>query len=152
MTTIAIERWGKDHWSTLLYVETRIVDHGGSLSADRMRCIRDRHPDAYLAKRHTTAFFPDEADATRYPTRLRDGEKVFDHDDYDCLADMIDEGVIVELAAVLLHRHSDPEDASDPRSVWRLTPRGEQIVGALRAHRGHGGNLRDFEIEKLVSS
>lgn len=62
---IPVEAWGRDHNSTLLYAETRAVDHHGHLSAtdDHMRTGR------------------------RYPTRLHNGVEVHGHTDYDCLAD-----------------------------------------------------------------
>lgn len=36
--------WGRDHWSTLAYIETRIVDHSGVPSREHMRCDPKRHP------------------------------------------------------------------------------------------------------------
>jgi hypothetical protein len=62
---IPVEAWGRDHNSTLLYAETRAVDHGGCLSATdpHMRVGR------------------------KYPTRLPNKVEVHGHTDYDCLAD-----------------------------------------------------------------
>jgi hypothetical protein len=145
-TGISMQSWGKDHWSVLLFVETRVVDYDGELDADRMRCIRAKHPQAYSAKSRATAFGSD-ADASKYPTRLKRGEAP-GHDDYDCLADLIDEGLIVELADVLLNRPTTREAAADPRALWRLTPRGEAVSAALRAHRGRGGRFAQFEYEE----
>lgn len=68
---IPMDKWGKDHWSTLAYVETRIVDHHGKLKEPNMR---GRDP--------------------KYPTRLNDGTEVHMHSDYDCVEDMIFAGVI----------------------------------------------------------
>lgn len=62
---IPVESWGKDHLSTLLYAETRAVDHGGRLSETDPRMRMDR----------------------RYPTRLHNGVEVHGHTDYDCLTD-----------------------------------------------------------------
>lgn len=102
-TAVPMHRWGKDHWTTFAYVETRWVDHHGMLDHDRMRCDRQRHPAFYSAKRRTTALGSD-ADGARYPTRLKteapgpDGcwgaAKLAGHDDYDCLNDAIIEGLI----------------------------------------------------------
>lgn len=85
--------WGKDHWSTLAYVENRVVDHRGMLHHDNMRVDVQRHPLFASARRHPLT------SATRYPTRLktadrgRDGSwgvvELFGHDDYDCLNDAI---------------------------------------------------------------
>jgi hypothetical protein len=69
---IPIESWGSDHNSTLLYAETRAVDHRGHLSATdpRMRISR------------------------AYPTRLHNGVEVHGHTDYDCLADAEKAGLL----------------------------------------------------------
>jgi len=61
--------WGKDHWTTLAYAfrnAGKPLDH---------QHLRTAHP--------------------RYPTRLRDGAILSDHDDYDCLDDLEAAGVLV---------------------------------------------------------
>lgn len=66
------QEWGRDHWTTLLYVETRAVDHDGILDTQYMR---PRHP--------------------QYPTILKGGVRQEEgHGDYDCLNDMLDAGLI----------------------------------------------------------
>lgn len=67
---IPIESWGRDHHSTLLYAETRAVDHSGRLDGRSMRVSRD------------------------YPTRLGNGVLVIGHTDYDCLADAAAAGLL----------------------------------------------------------
>jgi len=62
---IDISRWGKDHWSTFLYVESRVVDHGGTVNHVHLR-----------------------KDGNEYPTRLSGGNALVEHNDYDCLEDM----------------------------------------------------------------
>lgn len=85
--------FGSDHYSTLLYVEHRAVDHRGYLSHDNMRCDGNLHPILLMAKRRTIAFGTEEANAAgRYPTRLRDGVERTGHDDYSCLDDMLAAG------------------------------------------------------------
>lgn len=100
---VPMSRWGKDHWTTFAYVETRWVDHRGMIDHDHMRCDRSRHPMFYAAKRRTAAFGTD-ADGARYATRLKTGTPgpdgrwgvvdLFGHDDYNCLDDAIREGLI----------------------------------------------------------
>lgn len=100
---VPMARWGKDHWTTFAYVETRWVDHRGMLDHDRMRCDRTRHPLFYAAKRRTVAFGSD-ADGSQYATRLKteareaDGRwgvvELLRHDDYDCVDDARREGLI----------------------------------------------------------
>src|SRR3984885_6104202 len=64
---VPLARWGKDHWTTFAYAETRWVDHRGMLSHDQMRCDQHRHPVFYAAKRRVLT----SADGSRYPTRLK---------------------------------------------------------------------------------
>lgn len=40
---IPVTEWGRDHWSTLGYVEIRCVYYGGKLNNDRMRTYARRH-------------------------------------------------------------------------------------------------------------
>lgn len=61
------ERWGKDHLSTLLYVESCVVDGVGMLDERHLR-TGSRTSD--------------------YPTRLCDGMLIEGHDDHDCLSDL----------------------------------------------------------------
>lgn len=69
---VSPDRFGKDHHSTLLYVETRVVDHAGWLAGQHLRA---KHPD--------------------YPTRLADGSTISMHSDFDCIEDMVMAGWIV---------------------------------------------------------
>ena len=63
-----------DHFSTLLYVESRCVDYGGKLDLQHLRRWGDRG---------------------KYPTRLQDGVKVDGHDDFGCIDDMEAAGWLV---------------------------------------------------------
>lgn len=60
---IPVELWHKDHLSTLMYYETRLVD-GRKIQREKLRPACDK-----------------------YPTILKDGTKVTDHGDLDCLSD-----------------------------------------------------------------
>src|SRR5271154_4036156 len=86
-----LENFGRDHWTTFLYIETCCVDHGGMPNKVRMRCDRRRHP---------WFVHMNPADGMReggYPTRLRDGAELHDHDDWDCIDDLIAEGLLENL-------------------------------------------------------
>lgn len=76
-----IELWGKDHWSTLAYIETRIVDYSGVLDERHLRGGDSVHQDGRRP--------------ARYPTRLS-GEEMTrpGHDDFDCIGDMIALGLL----------------------------------------------------------
>ena len=117
-----MEVWGQDHWSTLLYLETRFVDHGGKIKIEQMRCNRARHPE-----------YAHRASYTSYPTRLKGGAELPHHDDWDCAADLEAAGLIV----VSL----DNEDV--PRVDF--TEKGHALASAARWHRGKGGGINNFE-------
>jgi hypothetical protein len=144
---IPLEDWGKDHWSTLAYLETRIVDHRGRISHDHMRCHAGRHPAMLAAKRrvHGTS-----ADGSAYPTRLRAGRTLPDHDDYDCLDDMIAAGFVTATmppapAGTLITGLVEAELMT--RATYALTEAGQRVVGELRVHKGNGGNYAGFEVQ-----
>jgi hypothetical protein len=65
-THVPPDKWGKDHKSTLLYAESRAVDHRGQLSESDPRMRMDWQ---------------------KYPTTLADGMEIVGHDDYMCLED-----------------------------------------------------------------
>jgi hypothetical protein len=101
-TPAPVTLFGADHWSTFAYVETRAVDHKGLLDHDRMRCHAGRHPVMLHAKRRVSGA---PGDGSEYPTRIKASAtpdpdrrygvtEVPDHDDYDCLDDLIAAGLL----------------------------------------------------------
>lgn len=79
---IPMHMWGKDHWSTFAYAG-HCATGERHIDKDKMRTDTDKHPHG-LGQRQ--ALFHD-ARSKKYPTRLRGGIEVNDHDDWDCLAD-----------------------------------------------------------------
>lgn len=116
---VPLSKFGKDHWSTFAYIETRCVDHGGVPSIPHMRCDKDRHP-----------FFAHSGSDKKYPTRAKSGE-IKNHDDWDCLDDCELVG-FVENTGTNLHR------------VYKMTPLGCAVASQLRKHKADGGNFGDF--------
>ena len=66
--------WGKDHWSTLAFLETAAVDNKGLVQNAHMRA----HPRLHPKYAHTGS-------TGEYPTRLKDGFELKDHDDWSCM-------------------------------------------------------------------
>jgi hypothetical protein len=118
---IPIEQWGKDHWSTFAYLETRCVDHGGVVDIRHMRCDSHRHPQF--------AHIRTDSDK-KYPTQYKGG-LLQDHDDWDCLDDCELLGLI-ENKGTGLHR------------VYKLTALGRMIAAQIRQHKQDKGNFGDF--------
>lgn len=128
---VPMDLWGKDHWSTLAYIECRAVDQKGKLDINQMRCNEQRHPQFA----HTMA--RSMGDGSEYATRLRPIKGISvdveldDHDDWDCVDDFVAEGLITEF----------PE--SD--GIIKLTVKGWDVAGQLRQHKGNGGNFGEFK-------
>lgn len=70
--TVTIDNFGRDHWSTLLYVEHLCVDSSGYLSKN----------DSHMRSKHRSRW------DNKYSSILKDGTKADNHDDYDCIADL----------------------------------------------------------------
>ena len=96
------------------------MDSEGKVKIVHMRTDPDIHPK-YV--HHDTE--------KRYPTRLWGGTELTNHDDWSCLEDMIDAGMMVAMMR--------------GRSVWvSFTLFGSDVAGALRAYKARGGNYANF--------
>jgi hypothetical protein len=163
-------RFGKDHWGALAYVEARTVDHSGTIAHAHMRCHAKRHPVMLTAK---GGFLAATGDGSRYPTILADGGTLADHDDYDCLDDLVAAGLLeVHMPRLtadgdcfvdaydrpVTTPYSDGGDHPiDPgyvtglaelelaaHATFSLTGLGREVVGRLRQHKAEGGNFASF--------
>lgn len=114
-------RWGKDHWSTFAYIETRTVDYKGVPDKRHMRCDPALHP----AHAHEGSRM-----GAPSPTRLNDGE-LPDHDDWSCLDDAEAAGMLTSSGTGMF-------------PVYALTEEGRRVADALREHKRQGGNFGNF--------
>lgn len=132
--TIPMDRWGKDHWSTLAYVEICTVDHQrapgiGEITRERMRANPNTHP--MLA--HLSDWNP------AHGTRLKGFKSHAEtpdlclphHDDWDCLDDMEAAGLV--------------EMYSTVNGYVQITALGRRIAHQLRDHKARGGTFASFE-------
>lgn len=126
---IPVEAWGKDHWSTLAYLETRCVDHDGKINNKQMRCNSRLHRG-----------FAHSAEGSDYPTRLKDGSRVERHDDWSCLEDMIAAGIFDAWHGIAYHHIQLGHMAAKVK----LTTLGAALAGQLRSHKATGGNFANF--------
>lgn len=115
---VSVIDFGRDHYSTLLYIESVCVDRGGIPEAPRMRCDRDRHPQF--------AHLPDEMGPCS-PTRLANGRTLAHHDDWDCALDM-------ELAG-WIEPFGGPQFGAGALPTFRLTHSGWQAAHNQRRAR-----------------
>jgi hypothetical protein len=135
---IPMEHWSKDHWSTLAYVETVIVDCAGfQIGSDaRMRSNR-RHfrlmnNECPRPKRSGKPGLGITM-GPEHGTCLKDNIVVPEHDDWMCVQDMAAEGLFTISA----------EDI-EPSVVLNLSPKGTALVEALRRHKSSGGTFSNF--------
>jgi hypothetical protein len=166
---IGMERWGRDHWSLLGYVETVAVDHHGLIEWARLTLSHRHWPALFQARRKYSHDISYDA-ADRYPLRLKsspDGDKETapGQCEGDALMDLLDAGLItltmppadLERGVFLKPSGLPVPDSPDPTFVtgmaeWQLmpwakfgmTPQGLHYSAALRAHKSAGGNWSDF--------
>lgn len=124
MDNIPVKKFGKDHWSTLAYIECRVVDQGGRLNNKHLRIDPERHPGL--------AHIRWEKDS---PTYLAKGVLQKKHDDLDCIEDLAVAG-FVEILGTGIQPRTD------------LTDYGWEVASALRKHKGNGGNFAGFVWER----
>ena len=123
---VPMQMWGKDHWSTLLYIECRAVDNKGKLDRRQMRCDSDLHP---MLDANARILGPDRK---KYPTLLKDKTKILNHDDWSCIEDMQAVGLLScgALGASIM-----------------LTNKGWEAAGKLRRWRAEGNRVGEFSYE-----
>jgi hypothetical protein len=73
-------------------------------------------------------------------TVLFDGSIVENHDDWDCLSDMICAGLVFPT--------TDCHGEIGPYSILKLSERGQAYAAALRRHKSAGGHFGDFSPAK----
>lgn len=135
---VSMDRWSKDHWSTLGYIETVMTDCGGfQVGSDaRMRSNR-RHfrvmaeecPNPKRMGRGALgiSMSPDHG------TRLKDGTVIPGHDDWMCVQDMAAEGLFTV-----------GPDQIEPGITLHLSEKGKRIADGLRAHKASGSNFASY--------
>ena len=134
---IPLKDFGRDHWSTFAYIDTLIVElQGFQIGFDgRMRQGRRNfrvmkemcsHP-----KRVNSASMGIVMDL-KYGTRLRDGSTVEGHDDWDCVQDLVEAGLLV--------------GECEPSEILKLSENGKYAINALREHKRSEGSYATFEV------
>lgn len=139
------ERFGKDHYSTLAYVESRCVDHDGALEAAHMRCNARRHRLLASTGLRTSQITRDRGWRDSWGSILKNGEQPYPkHDDWDCVEDLIACGWM-EVAEWEPHVPAHPDSQFGSRKIrLALTEEGRRIAAALREHKMDGGGFGTF--------
>lgn len=134
--SVNIEKFGKDHWSLLGYVEYCCVENKGFLDKAKMRGNENTHP---LLSNNFTKW------KETYGTKLKDfdykkefnpkefeqnGTYLSTHDDWDCLDDLEKNGLIEVISLAQMN--------------VQMTEYGLLMAGKLRAHKSNGGMFANF--------
>lgn len=135
---ISPERWAKDHWSTLAYIETVIVECGGFEVGFDPRMRQCRHHFRVMKKEcsrparndHPRIGIPMDSE---HGTLLGDGSRIAGHDDWHCVQDLAAAGLFEQR----------PEEI-EPGAVLQLSAKGREVANALRAFRASGGMYGQF--------
>lgn len=121
---VEIDKFGKSHWGLLLYIETRCVDYKGKLDFSQMRINGERHPGLDVNRIRG-----------KFPSHLKGGEKLENHDDWDCAEDL-EASVLVKI------------DGTGINPILKMTALGWETVGRLRAFKAEGGQCADFVFKR----
>lgn len=144
-TPIPAAKFGKDHWSTLAYIETRCVDGKlgvGFLDHRRMRTNEVTHPllsmNSPLCKWQKSwgtrlrGFFEFEQ-RNDLAAAEKAGFLLSEHDDWDCLDDLAAAGYV--------------EILSLANGAVRMLDAGFAAAAKLRKHKAEGGQFATFQLD-----
>ena len=123
------ELWGKDHWSTFAYVANRILDYKGVPNLTHMRSDPNLHPGL-----PNISPMGNVLDGAKYPTRLKDGREVTNHDDWSCVEDM-------EAAGLVEWR------GTGISPVFKFTDSGYEVWAKLYRHKAEGNSFGSFVLK-----
>ena len=146
MSNTPVEKFGKDHWSLMAYVEHCCVngrDGIGEIDRRRVRCNPNTNHmlagvysnDTQWRLNHSTRLFGFfDFDGRSEPEKaIAAGLQLRDHDDWDCLDDLEAAGYVEVLSLV--------------NGFVKMTEKGCNVAAKLRAHKAYGGQFAGFRLE-----
>lgn len=131
--------WGKDHWSTLAYAETVMVESSGFQVGSDARMRQGRRNfrvmgEQCAAPRRPTSGGVAQVMDDSHGSRLNDGTYVPGHDDWHCIQDMAAAGFFTV-----------GQEGVQPGVTLHLSELGAGVSNALRAHKRAGGYFANFK-------
>jgi hypothetical protein len=132
---VPITLFGRDHWSTLAYAETVMVECGGFQIGFDGRMRQCRHNFRVMREECNNPKRPRRCGIgipmePKYSTILADGSVVDGHDDWHCIQDMVENGLL--------------SGECQPGETLHLTELGKSFVAQLRDHKRKGGTYKNF--------
>lgn len=119
---VNISLFGKDHWSLLAYINDS-VSKGSNIQFKYMRCNKHTHPQFNVLP-SWMEWKPE------YGTKLNNGTRLDDHDDWNCLDDLKSVGLINMI--------------NFNQGIVELTPYGIEISLRLIDHKNNGNVFNTF--------
>lgn len=140
---VPITLWGRDHWSTLAYLDSKIVN-GAYMRMQldpRMRAGRRHYRMLWEASRslpRSRKYGMGNAVVMedKYGSRLNDGTYAVGHDDWHCVQDFANEGLLTV-----------DVEALEPNVKFTWSEKGRTVVDALLKHKRNGGSFSDFVLQ-----
>lgn len=118
------KKFGKDHWSTLMFLETQIVDKAFPIDLRRLRINSIKRPFG-----NGCPFPWSDSNGTRF----KDGSINANHDDIDVIDELEEAGYIENCGTVI--------------NIYpKLKDKGWKVCEALRKHKGSGGSFKTFDL------
>jgi hypothetical protein len=139
--------FGKDHWSTLAYAETVMVDVGGFQVGFDVRMRQSRRNYRVMREMcrrpKRVRQGPDHGCMweSKYSTVLADKSMVEGHDDWSCIQDMAQAGFFTVGEQIV------GADQVEPGVILHLSPLGRSMAERLRAYKAAGGTFGNFRFE-----
>lgn len=127
------QQFGKDHWSTLAFLETQIVDRTLPIDLRRMR-VNDSKRGFSNGNMN---IFPSDKSIHKWidewSTELKDGSLSSGHDDIDVVDDLEKFGYL-------------NNNGTHINIIPKLTEKGLKVCNAIRKHKGEGGSFATFDL------
>lgn len=134
---VPLARWGRDHWSLLLYIDAVLTDCAGFQVGFDPRMRQNRRHFRVMSMecpkpRRTNNPGNGIPMDPKYGSRLGDGSFIEGHDDWMCVQDMAEEG--------FFEGNPNPQ----PGVVLKLSSRGRLMADNLRRHKANGGTFSNY--------
>lgn len=137
---VPMQFWGKDHWSTLAYIETVMVECAGFQVGTDARMKTGRRNSRVMANKCRQPKRPGKQSSAHclvmtaeQSTKLNNGQLVTGHDDWSCVQDMAAECLFVQAAHDV-----------EPGVVLQFSVLGHEIANALREFKRNKGQYSQF--------
>lgn len=127
---IPMNKWGRDHWSTLAFVATVMADRGQFVMTGDARMRSNRKN--FQAMPSTNGIVMRK----EHGSRLSDGSSVEDHDDWCCIQDFAAEGLLTV-------------EEIDVGERFRFSNKGQALVTSLLTHKMKGGTFSNYKAPGL---